>query len=329
MKSIITIILISAFSGLFVRCTLEKRLYNRGFHVEWNKKIHQRTEKLTAEKKKTDQIKFTAKAYSQNDSVIEIQERIVPSEDSPELAFNIHNVSRKETEKDTYSSFDKQTRTKLSKKVESDETKVPANKKALIFALVFTLVIIGFIVLLVSLNPAISAEMITLGLIIVIFGTAIFFDKIFNRKSKQEDAAKENTEIEEEKPISSDDSPKLADSKRTLTNKRSNAIVLTVISLLAIGLGILALLSAMASAGISGGVGLGLVALFSVLLGFLFLMISAVLWSDYHDAKKAAETNETEPELPPTPKVKGRGWILLGILILSISAAVFDYFRTN
>lgn len=329
MKSLITILLLSAFSCLFVRCSIEKRLYNRGFHVEWNKKIHFEKEVVKKETKKDiEQTQFAASTFTQTDSVTETHQSIFLSKDSSQLASNIHRVIGNERKKDTYSSSDTQSGTKLTKKEETNETKEPVNKKALIFALVFAAVIIALIVLLAILAPAISAEMITLGIIVISFGTAIFF-QVFNRKTKSEEDSKENTKPIEEKPISSDNSPKLADPERKLAVKKNSALVATFIGVLGIGLAIIGILSIAGSGLATDAAVIFIGSLFSGLIGIIVLLVAAILWSNYHDAKKESEPIETEPDKPPKPKVKGRGWILLGILGLGVFAVVIDYFRTN
>jgi amino acid transporter len=276
---------------LLVQCTVEKRLYNRGFHIQWNKKIHKHTDKVNEEKKSSDQIQFTAKAFSQSDSLIKVQAKTIVSGNSTESIF-IDKIGKNETKKNSYSSY-KHTKINVFKKEEPIENRDPVNKRSLIFTIIFALIVIGFTVLLISQAPGFSAEIITVALIMFGFVAAILFSKVFNRKkkTKPEEDTDEKTKPIEEKPISSDDSLKLADSERKLAHKKNNALILTVISLLVIVFALLALLTAVTSAGTSGLLALGLATLFLTLLGFTLLIISAVLWSNYHDATKTAKTN--------------------------------------
>jgi TM2 domain-containing membrane protein YozV len=82
-------IILLAVAAVFVvsSCTIEKRLYNSGYHVEWNhSKKHVESDQVAQEESTTEKREVAAVAVSRTASVDEVTEEVVVNNDAVEAS---------------------------------------------------------------------------------------------------------------------------------------------------------------------------------------------------------------------------------------------------
>lgn len=144
-------IILLAVAALFVvsSCTIEKRLYNSGYHVEWNhSKKHVETDQVAQEESSSEKLEVASVAVSRNagsDQVVEetavnneaVVSAVAASEEtsvSNELAASTNSTTEKVVASTVKETQMKASKAKDAKKAE--KSKAPAGGKSQIIAAV-------------------------------------------------------------------------------------------------------------------------------------------------------------------------------------------------
>ncbi len=181
MRSTTIIVHVLILCALLTGCTIQKRLYNKGLHVEWKKKNHLSKGDEVAKKWDPETVLFTPQEFSTADSTI----NIVPTESfvsnssiDPEIT---PNHSKESSFKISHSSI--QAKVKSIKRFDDDE-KVwkPVNKVLLILAMIFGVIFLTLLILIIVLNPVGSPLAAALGTGFLGIMSMILFSQAFKKK---------------------------------------------------------------------------------------------------------------------------------------------------
>jgi len=305
------------------QCTIEKRLYNRGFHVEWNQKINCEKEYIQTKTNHKQNILATSIQSSDSSSELSLIESDLAChlktesnyEQSLHETENINSVQDIETTINPVNSEVKSETQLTSKPL----TEIQKSKRKVYASVMLLLVIIGSSLLILSAIPLLSITNIIVTLIFVLL---ILWLVIYNIcsyfKLKKAPLSEQNriTTKQEKKEKSNT----VAVKEKKLANKKNAAIAFTLITLFMICGGISLLISMDIAYQI-----MGFLMLFVTLI---FSLIVVILWDDYSDLKKTTTKEENpiiQEEVKDSNPKKNRAWLIFVFIGIGGLIALIDH----